>query len=65
MGALEKFFAGAFGLILVYLLVRNASGVNQILTGFARGSSQVFQTLQGNAGFGGIARFSPSVNIGV
>jgi hypothetical protein len=68
MGAFEKFFGGAFALILVYLLVKNAAGVNAILTGFARGSSQVFATLQGSGG--GIAgigagSFSPSVNIGV
>lgn len=51
MSFLEKFFAGAFGLILVYLLVRNYDGVNKILRGFAAGSSQVFSTLQGNQQF--------------
>lgn len=68
MGAIEKFFGGAFALVLVYLLVRNASGVNQILTSFARGSSQVFATLQGSgSGIGqiGAGSFSPSVNIGL
>jgi hypothetical protein len=46
----EKFFAGAFGLILVYLLVANASGVNQILSGFASFNAKTFGTLQGRGG---------------
>lgn len=56
----EKFFGGAFLLILVYLLVRNAGGVNKILQSFASGSSQVFSTLQGNGG-----NFGVNVNLGL
>lgn len=50
MSFLEKFFAGAFGLILVYLLVTNASGVNSILGGFASFNAKTFGTLQGRGG---------------
>lgn len=49
MDFLEKFFAGAFGLILVYLLVKNWQGVNGILTGFAKFNQVTFSTLQGNS----------------
>lgn len=48
MDFLIKFFGGAFALIALYLIVRNANGVNQVLTSFAQGSSTVFSTLQGN-----------------
>jgi hypothetical protein len=48
MSFLEKFFAGAFGLILVYLLVKNWQGVNGILSGFANFNAKTFSVLQGN-----------------
>jgi len=47
MDFLIKFFAGAFALVALYLIVQNASGVNQILTSFSKGSSNIFATLQG------------------
>lgn len=52
MGFLEKFFAGAFGLILVYLLVnpQNRDGVNQIFRGFADFNVKTFSVLQGRGG---------------
>jgi len=49
---LEKFFAGAFGLILVYLLVTNWQGVNQILSGFASFNAKTFSVLQGRNAVG-------------
>jgi len=48
MDFLLKFFGGAFALIALYLIVRNSSGVNEVLKSFAQGSSTVFSTLQGN-----------------
>lgn len=47
MGAIEKFFAGAFGLVALYLLVSNASGANQVLKGLGSFNAQTFGTLQG------------------
>lgn len=52
MQFLEKFFAGAFGLILVYLLVANWQGVNGILDGFGKFNVRTFTTLQGRGGVG-------------
>lgn len=46
MSALEKFFAGAFVLIAIYLILTSQQTGN-IITSFATGSSQVFATLQG------------------
>lgn len=51
MSTIEKFFAGAFGLILVYLLVANWQGVNQILQGLANFNVKTFSTLQGRNAF--------------
>jgi hypothetical protein len=48
MSFFEKFFAGVFGLVLVYLLVRNWRGVNGILSGFAGFNTQLITALQGN-----------------
>lgn len=47
MGAVEKFFAGAFGLIALYLVVTNASGSNAVLKGLGSFNAQTFGTLQG------------------
>lgn len=49
MGAIDKFFAGAFGLILVYLLVKNYKGVNAVLSGLGNFNAQTFSVLQGNS----------------
>lgn len=46
MDFLLKFFAGAFGLIALYLIVSNGRQVNDILTSFASSSSTIFRTLQ-------------------
>lgn len=52
VGFLEKFFAGAFGLILVYLLInpQNRDGVNSIFRGFADFNVKTFGVLQGRGG---------------
>lgn len=47
MTVLEKFIAGAFGLIAIYLFVFNANKTSEVIKSFAAGSSQVFTTLQG------------------
>jgi hypothetical protein len=47
MGAVEKFFAGAFGLIALYLVVTNASGANTVLKGLGNFNATTFGTLQG------------------
>jgi hypothetical protein len=44
---LSAFIAGAFGLIMLYLILDRASGADQVLTGFGSASSTVFRTLQG------------------
>ena len=46
MSALEKFFAGAFALIAVYLIF-NAPNVSDVIGKFGSSSSDVFKTLQG------------------
>jgi hypothetical protein len=46
-GTLDKFIAGALGLIFLYLLVNNASGATQVFNSLAKGASDVFKTLQG------------------
>lgn len=48
MDFLVKFFAGAFALIALYLIVTNGNQVNTILKSFSASSSNVFTTLQGN-----------------
>lgn len=57
MSFFEKFFAGVFGLILVYLLVRNWRGVNGVLSGFGAFNTQLITALQGNA--------APGLNLNV
>lgn len=47
MDTLNRFLAGAFGLILVFLIVDRASGANQVLREFGQQSSNIFRTLQG------------------
>lgn len=47
MSTLEKFFAGAFALIAIYLFVFNANKSSEVISSFATGSAKVFQTLQG------------------
>lgn len=47
MNTLEKFIAGAFGLIAIYLFVFNANKSSEVIKSFAEGSSNVFKTLQG------------------
>jgi hypothetical protein len=47
MSTLEKFIAGAFALIAIYLFVFNADKTSMVIKAFASGSSNVFQTLQG------------------
>lgn len=47
MGMAEKFFAGAFGLVALYLVVTNASGTNAVLKGLGSFNAQTFGTLQG------------------
>jgi hypothetical protein len=43
-----KFFAGAFGLIALYLLVHDGGvGANSILTGLGQFNAKTFGTLQG------------------
>lgn len=54
MSFFEKFFGGVFGLVLVYLLVKNYKGVNGVLNGFATFNTSLITALQGNAsGFTG------------
>lgn len=52
MSFFEKFFGGVFGLVLVYLLVKNWQGVNGVLTGFGTFNTQLITALQGNAATG-------------
>lgn len=53
MSFVEKFFAGAFGLVLVYLLVTNWNGVNGVLNGLADFNVKTFGVLQGRQTFVG------------
>ena len=46
MSFLDKFFASAFALVALFLILTNGRELNQILTGFAQSSSQIFKTLQ-------------------
>lgn len=52
MQAVEKFFAGAFGLVLVYLVVINSSGTSTVVNSLGSQLSNVFSTLQGRGGSG-------------
>lgn len=47
MSTVEKILGTMLGLILVYLLVRNASAVNTIFNSLAGATIGVFGTLQG------------------
>lgn len=47
MEFLLKFFGWGFALVALYLIIRNGSQVNTIMQSFAKGSSTVFRTLQG------------------
>lgn len=47
MKTLEYFIAGAFSLIVLYLLLTQSQGAATIFNSFAAGSSQIFRTLQG------------------
>lgn len=47
MSTVEKVLGTMLGLILVYLLVRNASAVNTIFNALAGATIGVFGTLQG------------------
>lgn len=47
MSILEKYVTGALFLILVYLLVFNASGANQVLMGLSSFNVNAIRALQG------------------
>lgn len=49
MSIVEKILGTMLGLILVYLLVKNASSVNTIFNSLAGATIGVFGTLQGRA----------------
>lgn len=54
MTTLEKFFAGAFVLIAIYLFIYNGEKTSQVIKAFASGSSNIFATLQGRGSGGGL-----------
>jgi hypothetical protein len=43
----EKFYATAFGLVALYLILTNASAVNQILKALGSFNVETFKVLQG------------------
>jgi len=43
----DKFIAGALGLIFLYLLVANSQGTATVFNSLAQGGSNLFRTLQG------------------
>lgn len=47
MRTLEMYLAGAFGLILVYLLVSNAGSTNQVLNALSSTNTSAIRALQG------------------
>lgn len=47
MSIVEKYVTGALFLILVYLLVFNATGTNQVLQGLSNFNVQAITALQG------------------
>ena len=47
MRTFEMYLAGAFGLILVYLLVANASSTNQVLNALSNANTDAIRALQG------------------
>lgn len=44
---LKNFFAGAFGLIALFLVLAHAGGFSQAIGAGTSGASNVFKTLQG------------------
>lgn len=52
MDFLLKFFAGAFGLVALFLIVNNADKVNTILRSFSASSGNIFSVLQGQGSRG-------------
>jgi hypothetical protein len=46
-GEVRNFFAGAFALIALFLIVAHAGGFAQAIGAGATGTSKVFSTLQG------------------
>jgi hypothetical protein len=55
MQAVEKFFAGAFALIAIYLVVVNSQGTSSVVSSLGSSLSNIFSTLQGNHGFGNMS----------
>lgn len=51
MRALEMYISGALLLILVFLVVRNASGTNAIIGGLSKANVDAIKALQGGNGF--------------
>lgn len=51
MSIVEKYVTGALFLILVYLLVVNASGTNTVLSGLSNFNVQAITALQGRSSF--------------
>lgn len=49
MNIVEKYLTGALFLILVYLLVINASGTNTVLTGLSNFNVDAIKALQGRS----------------
>lgn len=47
MRTFEMYLSGAFGLILVYLLVSNASATNQVLNALSAANTDTIRALQG------------------
>lgn len=49
MSVFEKYVTGALGLILVYLLVINASGTNTVIGAFSTFNVNAIKALQGRS----------------
>lgn len=60
MRAFEMFFGGVFGLVLVYLLVKNAKGVNSVFQAFSQFNTSLITSLQGNG-----SAFAGTVNLNI
>jgi len=50
MKVVNTFLAGAFGAVLLYILVTNANGAGQVLSSLGRFNAQTFGTLMGKPG---------------
>jgi len=50
MKVVNTFLAGAFGAVLLYIVVTNASGAGQVLSGLADFNRKTFGTLMGRPG---------------